>query len=182
MRNIDDPAIPPGGTWPQEPTCEYVGAPPPVTTEDGFVSLGDMGSLDEDGFLHIADRRVDMIVSGGVNVYPAEIESVLSGHPEVADVVVIGVPDPEWGSRVHALVQPAVWPCVLSVPTLDRYCREQLTSYKMPKSYELVEMIPRDPSGKIRRMALREERRSGWTDAMIGTQSTTAGTNSNAVC
>jgi acyl-CoA synthetase (AMP-forming)/AMP-acid ligase II len=139
-----------------------------------------MGWLDEVGYLQIADRRVDMIVSGGANVYPAEIESVLSGHPEVADVVVIGVPDPEWGSRVHALVQPTVWPTGLAVQELDRFCREQLTSYKKPRSYEMVRILPRDPSGKIRRMTLREERQSGWTDAMIETKPPTAGRQDNA--
>src|SRR5919205_4395621 len=89
------------------PTFSYVGAEPPKTTADGFASLGDLGWLDEDGYLYIADRRVDMIVSGGANVYPAEVEAALSEHPALADVAVIGVPDEEWGRRVHAVVQPA---------------------------------------------------------------------------
>lgn len=181
MRNAVDTATPTGGTWPQEPTCEYVGAPAPETTEDGFVSVGDMGRLDEDGFLYLADRRVDMIVSGGVNVYPAEIESVLSAHPDVADVVVIGVADAQWGHRVHALIQPADWPHSLDVGELDRFCRGRLLAYKVPKSYELMQALPRDPSGKIRRTALREERRAGWTAAMIVARRTEkASTDANA--
>src|SRR5690606_3157498 len=87
-------------------TFEYVGAEPPKVTDDGFTSIGDLGWLDEDGYLYVADRRVDMIVSGGANVFPAEVEAALSEHPAVHDVVVIGLPDPEWGRRVHAIVEP----------------------------------------------------------------------------
>ena len=94
---------------PTGPAAFYVGdnvAPMP-RTDDGFVTVGDLGWLDEDGFLFLADRRVDMIVTGAANVFPAEVESALSEHPGVADVVVIGLRDPEWGRRVHAIVQPA---------------------------------------------------------------------------
>ena len=83
------------------------GAPPLPSTEDGFRSAGDIGYLDEDGYLYIVDRRVDMIITGGANVFPAEVESALAGHPGIADVVVIGLADPQWGRRVHAVVQPA---------------------------------------------------------------------------
>jgi acyl-CoA synthetase (AMP-forming)/AMP-acid ligase II len=78
-----------------------------TSTPDGFISVGDLGWVDEEGYLFIADRRVDMINSGGANVYPAEVEAALSEHPGVGDIVVIGVPDPEWGKRVHAVVQPS---------------------------------------------------------------------------
>ena len=88
------------------PSFAYVGAEPPPTTPDGFTSIGDLGRLDADGYLWIADRRVDMIVSGGANVFPAEVEAALSEHPKVRDVVVIGLPDAEWGHRVHAIVEP----------------------------------------------------------------------------
>ena len=76
-------------------------------TPDGFVTVGDMGWVDEEGWLYMADRRVDMIVTGAANVYPAEVESALSEHPQVRDVVVIGLRDPEWGRRVHAIIEPA---------------------------------------------------------------------------
>lgn len=161
MRNIVDPAVPAGGTWPQEPTLKYVGAPPPPQTDDGFVSVGDMGFLDKDGYLHLADRRVDMIKSGGVNIYPAEIESVLSENESVEDVVVVGIPDSEWGHRVHAIVQPRADANPPKKRDLDHFCRARLAGYKAPKSYEFLPLLPRDPSGKIRRAALREERKTG---------------------
>lgn len=150
-----------GDTWPSHPGFMYIGAPPPDVIDDGFVSIGDLGWLDDDGYLYLADRRVDMIKSGGVNVYPAEVEGALSEHPEIQDTVVIGVPDPEWGYRVHALVQPTQWPPVLTAAGLDAFCRERLTAHKTPKSYELVQSLPRDASGKIRRSAIRDERRAG---------------------
>src|SRR5206468_2329140 len=84
----------------------YIGAPPAKSTADGFASIGDLGWVDAEGYLYIADRRMDMIVTGGANVYPAEVEAALSEHPAVGDVTVIGVPDAEWGKRVHAVVQP----------------------------------------------------------------------------
>lgn len=161
MRNRVDPAVPLGGTWPQEPTLEYVGAPPPPELEGGYVSVGDMGYLDDDGYLYLADRRVDMIKSGGVNIYPAEIEGVLSEFDGVEDVVVVGIPDAEWGHRVHAIVQPRDAGNPPGEQALDRFCRERLAGYKAPKSFEFLETLPRDPSGKIRRTALREERRAG---------------------
>ena len=89
------------------PPFEYRGAQSASVTDDGFIGVGDVGWLDDDGYLYIADRRTDLIVSGGANVYPAEVEAALGEHPQVADVVVIGLPDPEWGQRVHAVVQPA---------------------------------------------------------------------------
>lgn len=150
-----------GDTWPSHPGFMYVGAPAPRLVEGGFASVGDLGWLDADGYLYLADRRVDMIKSGGVNVYPAEVESVLSEHPGIQDVVVIGVPDDEWGNRVHALVQPTQWPPVLTAAVLDAFCRQRLMTHKLPKSYELVQSLPRDASGKVRRSALREDRRAG---------------------
>src|SRR5207237_9405312 len=82
------------------------GAPLLPQTADGFRTAGDLGHPDDDGYLYIADRRVDLIISGGANVFPAEVESALADHPAVADVVVVGLPDPEWGQRVHAIVAP----------------------------------------------------------------------------
>jgi bile acid-coenzyme A ligase len=137
-------------------TFRYIGAEPPPTTADGFLTLGDYGWLDEDGYLYIADRRVDMIITGGANVYPAEVEAVLTEHPGVQDAVVIGLPDEEWGRRVHAIVHPAEG----SQPAekeLIAFVKERLASYKVPKSVELAQ-LPRDTSGKIRRSALLAER------------------------
>ena len=93
---------------PTGPAASYVGdnVTPMARTDDEFYSVGDLGWMDEEGFLYMADRRVDMIVTGAANVFPAEVESALSEHPQIADVVVIGLRDPEWGRRVHAIVQP----------------------------------------------------------------------------
>lgn len=143
---------------PAAPEARYIGTDPLPATTDGFMTLGDLGWLDEDGYLYIADRRTDMIVTGGANVYPAEVEAVLSQAPGIADVVVIGVPDEEWGRRVHAIVEPldSTEPPVESA--LDTLCREHLASYKVPKTYEYLPELPRNAAGKIRRSALVEER------------------------
>lgn len=151
----------------EEETYTYIGSNPAKTTADGFVSVGDMGWVDDEGYLYLADRRVDLIITGGANVYPAEVEGALSEHEQVADVVVIGVPDSDWGKRVHAVIQPEDISHPPTVAQLDAHCRERLMSYKVPKSYEFVKEVPRLPSGKIRRSAMVNERESGWTDAMV---------------
>ena len=149
------------------PTFHYIGAAPVKFTEDGFASLGDLGSLDEDGYLYIADRRVDMIVSGGANVYPAEVEAALSEHPGLADVAVIGVPDEEWGRRVHAIVEPHESAEAPTVQELNAHVRERIAAWKAPKTYEFVAQLPRNEAGKIRRTSLAAERESGWHEGML---------------
>lgn len=136
-----------------EPVYEYIGAERGPVTGDGFASVGDLGSVDADGYLYIADRRTDLIISGGANVFPAEVEAVLSEHPSVADAGVIGVPDDEWGRRVHAVV---AWmgDDVPEFAALDAHCRARLAAYKVPRSYEFVDALPRNEAGKLRRSAL----------------------------
>jgi bile acid-coenzyme A ligase len=143
----------------QGATYQYWGTEIPVAP-DGYVSVGDLGWLDEDGYLFIADRRLDMIISGGVNVYPAEVETAISGHVDVADVAVIGLPDPEWGQRVHAIISPRNPPADPQqlVCELDRFARGRLSAAKLPRSYEIVCSLPRSDAGKIRRSALVAER------------------------
>lgn len=136
----------------------YVGADPAEQTPDGFTSIGDLGWLDADGYLYIADRRVDMLVSGGANVFPAEVEAALLEHPDVFDAVVIGLPDPEWGQRVHALVQPREGADVPGASALKTHCRKRLAAYKVPKTFEIVARVPRSDAGKINRSRLVEER------------------------
>jgi bile acid-coenzyme A ligase len=136
----------------------YWGSPRAKATPDGFVSVGDLGRFDGDGYLYIADRRVDMIVTGGVNVYPAEIEVVLSEHPAVKDVAVVGVPDTDWGRRVHAILEVGEDVARQElVQELDQHCRARLARPKVPKTYEFSE-LPRNDAGKIRRSVLVEER------------------------
>ena len=135
------------------PDYEYRGSPPAPVTPDGFVTVGDLGWVDEEGYVFPADRRTDLIISGGANVYPREVEAVLTEHPQIRDVAVIGLPDDEWGQRIHAVILPVEG---TSPPTaeLEAFCRTRLVSYKIPKSFELVPDFPRDPSGKIRRATL----------------------------
>jgi len=129
------------------------GAAPLPSTEDGFRSAGDIGYLDEDGYLYVVDRRVDMIISGGANVFPAEVESALAGHPEIADVVVIGLSDEHWGRRVHAVVQLADR-AALSEDDVIAYAKSRLAHYKAPKTVEFVAAIPRTAATKVNRSAL----------------------------
>lgn len=152
---------------PVGPTYRYIGAAPAKTTPDGFTSVGDLGWLDADGYLYIADRRTDMIITGGANVFAAEVEAALGEHTGIADLAVIGVPDPEWGKRVHAIIQPRDPFVPPSIPDLDAHCRARLMAYKIPKSYEFVAELPRTEAGKLRRSALAEERAASWTPAMF---------------
>ena len=131
----------------------------PEATEDairnGFFHTGDAGYFDEDGFLFIHDRVKDMIVSGGENVYPAEVENAIFGHPEVADVAVIGVPDEKWGEAVKAIIVPKEG-ANPSPESVIAWARERIAGYKCPKSVDLIDALPRNPSGKILRKDLRE--------------------------
>jgi long-chain acyl-CoA synthetase len=121
---------------------------------DGWLHTGDAGIMDADGFLAIRDRVKDMIVSGGENIYPAELESVLAGHPAVADVAVIGVPDDRWGETVKAIVvrRPGA---ELTDRELIDWSRERLAGFKRPSSVDFTDSIPRNPSGKILKRELR---------------------------
>lgn len=132
----------------------------------GVFTLGDVGYYDDEGFVFITDRLSDMIVSGGTNIYPAEIEQVLTSHPDVGDVAVIGVPSAEMGEEVKALVVPKVASAPPTPEALDRFCRERLAGYKRPRSYEFLADIGRNALGKINK---RELKRPYWpTDRMIG--------------
>lgn len=122
---------------------------------DGWLRTGDVGLLDDEGYLFLKDRMKDMIITGGENVYPAEVESALYAHPMIADVAVIGVPDERWGEAVKAVVVPA--PGSEPNPAeIIAWARERIAAFKCPKSIDFVEALPRNPSGKILRRSLRE--------------------------
>jgi acyl-CoA synthetase (AMP-forming)/AMP-acid ligase II len=126
-----------------------------ATIRDGWVHTGDAGTQDPDGFFYIKDRIKDMIISGGENIYPAELEAVLAGHPAVADVAVIGVPDDNWGETVKAIVVRRPGSDVTSEQLIE-WSRSRLAGFKRPRSVDFVETIPRNPSGKILKRELRE--------------------------
>jgi long-chain acyl-CoA synthetase len=121
-------------------------------------TLGDVGYLDEDGYLFLCDRKSDMIISGGVNIYPAEIESELSCHPKVADVAVFGVPNEDWGEEIKAIVQPADG--VPGDPELAEellsFAASRLAKFKLPRTIEFRDALPRDPNGKLYKRKLRD--------------------------
>lgn len=116
-------------------------------------TFGELGHLDADGYLHLDGRAQELIVTGGVNVYPAEVEAVLTGHPGVVDAAVLGVPDHEYGERVVALVESADGAPV-DPAGLDAHCRTSLAGFKVPRAYHVVATLPREPTGKLRREAL----------------------------
>ena len=126
---------------------------------DNWAALGDIGYLDDDGYLYLTDRKAFMIISGGVNIYPAEIEACLIMHPKVADVAVFGLPDPEMGEYVHAVVQLAegVEPSAELAEALRRYARERVAGYKVPRVVDFRAELPRQPNGKLYKQPLRAE-------------------------
>jgi long-chain acyl-CoA synthetase len=123
-----------------------------------YFTVGDMGELDADGFLYLRDRKIDMIISGGVNIYPAEIEGVLLAHPKVGDAAVFGVPNDDWGEEVKAVIEPAAG--VKPGPDLERelldWCKDRLAKYKTPKAIDFIAEMPRDPNGKLYKRKLRD--------------------------
>ncbi|MBI4518662.1 MAG: acyl-CoA synthetase [Deltaproteobacteria bacterium] len=125
---------------------------------NGFFTVGDIGYLNEDGYLFLCDRKIDMIISGGVNIYPAEVESVLLSHPKVADAAVFGVPNEDWGEEVKAVIEPA--PGLSPSPALAQeiidFCLERTAKYKCPKSIDFTDAMPRDPNGKLYKRKLRD--------------------------
>jgi long-chain acyl-CoA synthetase len=125
---------------------------------DGFFTVGDVGYLNEEGYLFLCDRKIDMIISGGANIYPAEIESVLLTHPKVGDAAAFGIPNEDWGEEVKAAIEPA--PGVEAGPALAAeilaYCQERLAKYKCPKTIDFVAEMPRDPNGKLYKRKLRD--------------------------
>jgi acyl-CoA synthetase (AMP-forming)/AMP-acid ligase II len=128
---------------------------------DGWLHTGDVGNLDEEGYLHITDRKKDLIISGGFNVYPSEVEQVIWSHPAVLDCAVIGVPDDKWGEAVKAVVElkPGT---TLDAPTLIALCKEKLGSVKAPKTVDFITTLPRSAVGKVLKKDLRQ---TYWHDA-----------------
>lgn len=132
----------------------------PVATnqviKDGWLYSGDLAKVDEEGYIYIVDRKKDLIVSGGINIYPREIEDVLYTHPKIAEAAVIGVKDPKWGETVKAIVVPKAGEKLISEEIID-FCATRLASYKKPTSVDIIEAFPKTASGKIQKVLLREK-------------------------
>jgi bile acid-coenzyme A ligase len=142
-------------------TYHYLGAEP-KRRADGWESLGDIGRLDAEGYLYLGDRLADMILRGGANIYPAEVEAAVTAHPLVRSCVVVGLPDPELGQRVHAIVELEAGADAQGVADgIGTFLEDKLSRYKHPESYELAAAQVRDDSGKVRRTLLRDER-AAW--------------------
>ena len=127
-----------------------------------YFTLGDMGYVDDEGYLFLTDRTADLIISGGVNIYPAEVDAVLLEHPAVGDVATIGVPDEEWGEAVLSVVQPAdgvEGNDELAVGLMD-FCRARLAHFKCPRRVDFVSELPREDTGKIFKRKLRQQYRA----------------------
>jgi long-chain acyl-CoA synthetase len=145
---------PDGTVWcrvPEHARFTYFGAPEKTAAawRDDLFTVGDLGRLDDDGYLFLDGRREDLVISGGVNVYPVEVENALRGHPGVEDVAVFGVPDDQWGQRVCAAVVGSA-----SAAELTAYARERLSPAKRPKQWRFVDDLPRTATGKVRRLDL----------------------------
>ncbi|WP_027794844.1 AMP-binding protein [Paraburkholderia acidipaludis] len=149
------------------PDFTYINRPDAraAAERDGLVTLGDMGYLDEDGFLYICDRKADMVISGGVNIYPAEIESVLLTMPGVEDCAVFGIPDSEFGEALAAAVQPRAGSHI-EAHAVQHFLRERIANYKVPRVVEIHAALPREDSGKIFKRRLREPYWQGQTRAI----------------
>ncbi|TCZ53956.1 AMP-binding protein [Roseicella aquatilis] len=154
--------LPPGQTgsirFSGAPRFAYHNAPEKTAASydaQGRATLGDLGWLDEEGWLYLSDRRADLVLSGGVNLYPAEIEAVLAQHPDVAEVAVVGIPHPEMGEQVHAVIVPrrGARP---EPALLEAWCRDRLAGPKRPRSWEITEELPRSEAGKLLRRLLKE--------------------------
>ena len=138
-------------------TYHYIGAEARAAGE--WESIGDLGYIDADGYLYLADRRTDLVISGGANIYPAEVEAAIDAHPDVGSSVAVGLPDEDLGQRLHAIVE--IKPAARSrtgEAELRAHLEAQIARYKIPRSFEFVDAPLRDDAGKVRRVALREER------------------------
>ncbi|HEY2734272.1 MAG TPA: fatty acid--CoA ligase family protein, partial [Polyangiales bacterium] len=130
-----------------------------VVVRDGWVHSGDVGKLDAQGRLQIVDRIKDLIIRGGYNVYPSELESVLAAHPDVREVSVIGRPDPFYGEEIVAVIVPNTLP--LPAAELDAFASHRLSRTKLPREYAFVESLPIGPSGKVQKRTLRDQLAQG---------------------
>ena len=140
-----------------------------IYEDDGaFFTVGDVGELDDDGYLFLRDRKIDMIISGGVNIYPSEIESAFTSNPTVGDVAVFGIPNDDWGEEVKAVIEPAEGHTADEQYEADlrAWAEENLASYKRPRSYDFTTEMPREATGKLFKRKLRDPYWEGRASAI----------------
>ncbi|MGH3437542.1 MAG: AMP-binding enzyme, partial [Sciscionella sp.] len=151
---------------------------PEATSEtidaDGWLHMGDLGSMDERGFIKVTGRLKDMIVRGGMNIYPREIEELLHGHPAVAEAAVIGVPDATWGEQIAAIVRPAPGVARPTPDEMRAYCREQLAAHKAPLYWSFVDELPSTPTGKVQKFVLRDQFAAGLLPVEVASSSSSS--------
>lgn len=143
------------------PCCQHYFGLPEATQRafsDGWFTAGDLARVDEEGYIYIVDRRTDLIISGGENIYPAEVEDLLMRMPGVRELAVIGIPHPDWGETVHLVLVPEST-AVIGLADVESFCQGRLAKYKRPRSMEVVDALPKTQTGKILRRVLKEERR-----------------------
>jgi long-chain acyl-CoA synthetase len=150
---------------------EYHGDPDKTATAHlgpGTFTMGDVGRVDEDGWVYLSDRAADVIISGGVNIYPAEVEAVLIGHPAVRDVAVFGIPDEEWGEAVQGAVEVAdgYEPGPLLEAEIQAWARDRLAGFKVPRAFDFHDELPRHPTGKLYKRLLRDRYWEGRSSAI----------------
>lgn len=126
-----------------------------ATIRNGWLYTGDLARRDEDGYFYIVDRKKDLVIVGGYNVYPREVEEVLFAHPDIVEAAVIGVPDPDFGEAVHAFAVLKEGKTV-DAEQLNAYCADRLAKYKIPKHFEFLDELPKNTTGKILRRSLKE--------------------------
>ncbi len=139
-----------------------------IALRGGWLHTGDAGHLDDDGYLHVTGRITEMIITGGENVYPAEVENVLHQHPAVAEAAVLGLPDSQWGQRVHAVIAPMPG-SQLDAGEVMAFCRERIAGYKCPRSAKIRDVLPKTGAGKIDKKSLASAAsRAGWRPDWAG--------------
>jgi fatty-acyl-CoA synthase len=155
------PSGEPGQIWfDSEMKFEYHNDPQKTReaiNDRGWTTVGDVGYLDDEGYLYLTDRKAFMIISGGVNIYPQEAEDVLISHPKVMDAAVFGIPHPDFGEQVKAVVQPLTWPAAPDLESeLIAHCRQRLAAYKCPRSIDFEQELPRSDTGKLYKRQLKD--------------------------
>ena len=163
VRRIDGSSTEPGeigDIWVRSPTlfngyCRNQAATDEAI-DGSWLLTGDMGAMDADGYLSIMDRRKDMVISGGVNIYPREVEEVLLRHVSVAEAAVVGLPDPQWGERLAAVIVLSAR-ATLQDDDIVAHCREYLGGYKVPRIVRFVDELPRNPAGKVMKRTIRDD-------------------------